>query len=49
MYAEVATGFSVGLATAWQYFTETITLLARRAPPRLTRRYARPRRPDIPT
>ncbi|MBO3752414.1 transposase [Streptosporangiaceae bacterium NEAU-GS5] len=31
-YAEVAAGFGVGLATAWRYITETVALLARRAP-----------------
>lgn len=31
-YAKVAAGFGVGLATAWRYVTETVTLLARRAP-----------------
>lgn len=31
-YAEVATGFGIGLATAWRYITETVALLARRAP-----------------
>jgi len=31
-YAEVAAGFGVGVATAWRYITESVALLARRAP-----------------
>jgi hypothetical protein len=31
-YAEVAAGSGVGIATAWRYITETVALLARRAP-----------------
>jgi hypothetical protein len=31
-YAELATGFGIGTATAWRYVTETIALLAARSP-----------------
>ncbi len=31
-YAELAAGFAVGTATAWRYVTETVDLLAARAP-----------------
>jgi hypothetical protein len=32
-FAELAAGFGVGTATAWRYVTETVALLAARAPP----------------
>ncbi len=31
-FAELAAGFGVGTATAWRYVTETVALLAARAP-----------------
>ena len=31
-FAQVAAGFGVGTATAWRYVTETVALLAARAP-----------------
>lgn len=31
-FAELTAGFGVGTATAWRYVTETVTLLAARAP-----------------
>jgi Helix-turn-helix of DDE superfamily endonuclease len=31
-FAELATGFGVGIATAWRYVTETIALLAAQSP-----------------
>jgi hypothetical protein len=31
-FAQVAAGFGVGTATAWKYVTETVALLAARAP-----------------
>jgi hypothetical protein len=31
-FAELAAGFGVGVATAWRYVTETVALLAARAP-----------------
>ena len=31
-FAELAAGFAVGVATAWRYVTETVELLAARAP-----------------
>src|SRR5580658_10355649 len=32
MFAELAAGFGIGTATAWRYVTETVALLAARAP-----------------
>ena len=46
--AELAAGFGVGTATAWRYVTETVRLLAARAP-RLARRCARRSRPGTPS
>ena len=43
-FAELAAGFGVGTATAWRYVTETVGLLAARAPS-WPRRCARRRRP----
>ena len=31
-FAELAAGFDIGTATAWQYVTETVALLAARSP-----------------
>src|ERR1700756_1215718 len=31
-FAQVAAGFGIGTATAWRYVTETVALLAARAP-----------------
>ena len=47
-FAYLAAGFGIGTATAWRYVTETVALLAARAP-RLRRRCAAPARPGTPT
>jgi hypothetical protein len=43
-YAEITAGLGLGLATAWRYITETVALLARRAP-KLDQALLPPRRP----
>ena len=47
-FAELAAGFGVGVATAWRYVTETVALLANRAP-KLRRRSGTRRRQGTPT
>jgi hypothetical protein len=47
-FAELAAGFGVSTATAWRYVTETVALLAARAP-NCAGRCGTPPRPDTPT
>jgi len=47
-FAELAAGFGIGTATAWRYVTETVALLAARAP-KLRRALRDAGKPGTPT